>query len=96
MIARALQDRGLRVFFDRWYLVPGRPWPEELERALAACHAIAVVLGPQEMGQWQQREKNLALDHQARDPEICSDPYPAAGGGSGVGVSITEYLGRFA
>jgi hypothetical protein len=30
-LARALQDSGLHVFLDRWYLHPGRPWPQELE-----------------------------------------------------------------
>ena len=33
-IARALRDRELRVFLDRWYLVPGRPWPQALEGSL--------------------------------------------------------------
>jgi len=28
-IARALDDRGLSVFLDRWELVPGRPWFEQ-------------------------------------------------------------------
>jgi hypothetical protein len=66
-VARWLRDRGLRVFLDRWYLVAGRPWPEALEQALATCRAAAVFLGPGEMGPWQQREKNLALERQGRD-----------------------------
>ena len=61
-VARVLRDRGLRVFLDRWYLVPGRPWPQALEGNIDTCRAVAVFLGPQGMGPWQQREKDLALD----------------------------------
>src|ERR687886_658918 len=66
-IARALKDRGLDVFLDRWYLVAGRPWVEELESTLAQCRAAAVFVGPNGMGRWQQREKELALDRRAKD-----------------------------
>jgi len=27
-VARTLRDHGLRAFLDRWYLGPGRPWPQ--------------------------------------------------------------------
>ena len=30
-IGRALEQRDLRVFLDRWELLPGRPWPDALE-----------------------------------------------------------------
>jgi hypothetical protein len=45
----------------------GRPWPEALEQVLGTCRAAAVFVGPGEMGPWQQREKYLALERQARD-----------------------------
>jgi hypothetical protein len=67
-VARQLRQDGLTVFLDRWYLVPGRPWPQALEAVLHACHAVAVFLGPHGMGPWRQREKDLALDRQAHDP----------------------------
>jgi TIR domain len=67
-VARQLREVGLTVFLDRWYLVPGRQWPEVLEEVLHNCHAVAIFLGPDGMGPWQQREKDLALDRQARDP----------------------------
>lgn len=66
-IAHALRDVGLRVFLDRWYLHPGRPWSQELEAVLGACQAVAVCIGPREMGPWQQREVNMALERQARE-----------------------------
>src|SRR5262245_33182912 len=67
-VARFLREHGLTVFLDRWYLLPGRPWPQTLEETLNACRAVAVLLGPHGMGAWQQREKDLALDRQAHDP----------------------------
>lgn len=66
-LAQALRDQGLRVFLDRWYANPGKPWPQELERVLETCAAVATCIGPGEMGAWQQRETNFALERQAKD-----------------------------
>src|SRR3954452_24285504 len=63
-IGRWLKVHGLTCFMDRWYLVPGTPWPVALEQALEQSQAVAVFLGPGEMGRWQQREQHLALDRQ--------------------------------
>ena len=67
-VGRGLHDRGLRVFLDRWYLAAGQPWPQALEQTLAACSAVAVFLGADGLGPWQQRERDLALDRQGREP----------------------------
>jgi ABC-type multidrug transport system fused ATPase/permease subunit len=67
-IAHALQERGLSVFLDRWYLTPGLSWVERLATALNSCRAVAVLIGPHGLGRWQQRERDLALDRQARAP----------------------------
>lgn len=84
-VARALRERGLKVFLDRWYLVPGRPWPQMLEEVLNTCQAVCVFLGRQGMGSWQQREKELALARQIRDstfpviPVLLPGAEPALG-----------------
>jgi TIR domain len=67
-VARTLTERGVRVFLDRWYLTPGQPWPQALERTLASCNSVAVFLGADGLGPWQQRERDLALDRQGREP----------------------------
>lgn len=85
-IARNLQSRGLRVFLDRWYLVPGQPWPQVLERTLACCRAVAIVLGPSGMGRWQQRERDLALDRQAHDPAFPVIPVLLPGADPALGL----------
>jgi WD40 repeat protein len=59
-----LKENGLTCFMDRWYLVPGTSWQSALQEALKESKAVVVFLGPGEMGRWQQRELQLALDHQ--------------------------------
>ena len=48
-LAQRLRGAGLRVFLDRWYLVPGTNWLSALEKTLARCKSVAVCIGP-EMG----------------------------------------------
>jgi len=67
-IARALHERGLCVFLDRWYMTPDLSWVDRLATALNSCKAVAVLIGPHGLGRWQQRERDLALDRQAREP----------------------------
>jgi KaiC/GvpD/RAD55 family RecA-like ATPase len=69
-VAKRLHDRGIRVFLDRWYLAAGQPWPQALERTLASCGAVAVFIGAEGLGPWQQRERDLALDRQGREPDF--------------------------
>ncbi len=70
LVARTLTERGFSVFLDRWYLTPGQPWPQALERTLASCNSVAVFLGADGLGPWQQRETDLALDRQGREPGL--------------------------
>ena len=84
-VARALRSGGLSVFLDRWYLVPGRPWPEALEDALGRCRAIALILGASGLGPWQQREKALALDRQVRDANFPVIPVLLPGSDPALG-----------
>ena len=67
-LAKWLQDQRVNVFLDRWHLVPGQPWPEHLRTVLSSCAAVAVCIGPEEMGPWQLREMYFALERQNREP----------------------------
>ncbi len=66
-LAIALRGRGLNVFKDDWYLSSGDHWPSALERRLADCSAVAVVIGPNGLGPWQQREVYAAIDREVRE-----------------------------
>jgi energy-coupling factor transporter ATP-binding protein EcfA2 len=69
-IAQKLREEGLEPFLDRWYLAPGARWQSKLEDTLSSCKAVAIFLGPGEMGSWQQRERDLALDLQGKKPNL--------------------------
>jgi WD40 repeat protein len=69
-IARKLRDEGLEPFLDRWYLAPGARWRSKLEDTLSSCKDVAIFVGPAEMGSWQQREVDVALDLQSRNPNL--------------------------
>jgi tetratricopeptide (TPR) repeat protein len=69
-VARKLREAGLAPFLDRWYLAPGARWRPKLEQTLSACRSVAIFVGPGEMGSWQQREVDVALDLQGRCPNL--------------------------
>lgn len=66
-LARALAGRGVTPFKDDWYLSPGEHWPSSLDRHLAHCGAVAVVIGANGLGPWQQREVYAAIDREVRE-----------------------------
>jgi formylglycine-generating enzyme required for sulfatase activity len=84
-LAQTLRQEGLKVFLDRWYLTPGQPWPQALERALASCSAVVVCVGPGDMGPWQQRETYYALEQQAHRPEFPVIPVLLPGADPALG-----------
>ncbi len=61
-IALWLEDEAkLKVWLDKWNLVPGDPWQEDLERALDQSHCCVVFLGPHGIGSWQNEEMRVAI-----------------------------------
>jgi hypothetical protein len=59
-----LELMGLSVFLDADSLRPGIDWQQELEQALRNAPAIAVLIGPDDVGPTQEREVRTALDLQ--------------------------------
>ncbi len=66
-LAGKLQDAGLRPWLDKWCLVPGGDWQDELTEGLKACPACAVCVGPAGLGNWENLEFKVALDRLAAD-----------------------------
>lgn len=66
-LAQALRGRGLELFKDDWYLSPGDHWPSALERRLADCSAVAVMIDANGLGPWQRREVYAAIDREVRE-----------------------------
>ena len=68
MIAKALQEKyDLKCWLDKWNLVAGKPWQEELEKALGQCQTVAVFVGPNTISPWEDREMRHALEVAAHD-----------------------------
>ena len=64
-VARGLRDEGLEPLIDRWYLAPGALWRSKLEDTLSSYRAVATFAGPGEIGSWQKREVDVAVDLQS-------------------------------
>jgi hypothetical protein len=67
-IGRALALKGIRVWFDKWILVPGQSWQQAMAKGLAQAAACAVCIGKRTARGWFQQEVERALDLQAQDP----------------------------
>jgi hypothetical protein len=76
-LALRLEDQGgLQVFLDKWLIAPGQPFITELERALRASRACAVLIGPGEIRPWQNEEMQAALSQAVgRSPSSGEMPF---------------------
>lgn len=67
-LAQKLEDeKGLNIWLDKWNLIPGMPWQEEIEIALNKSKAIVFLLGPSGFGKWHNEEVRVALDLRVKD-----------------------------
>lgn len=70
-LARRLEDeKGLRIWLDKWVLVPGEPWQQELAKGLDEAASCCVVIGAETPGGWFMEEVQRALNRQVRDPRF--------------------------
>ncbi len=63
-IAEILEKRGLTVWLDEWELQPGKPWQEDIEKALKSTKATVVFIGSDGLGAWETPEMRAALELQ--------------------------------
>ena len=71
LIAEWLEDKAsLSVWLDKWNLVPGDPWQEEIENALDESKCCVVILGPNGIGPWQNEELRSALEERVSKQTI--------------------------
>jgi tetratricopeptide (TPR) repeat protein len=62
-VAEALRMVGLRVWFDRWSLVPGAAWQRSVDEAITKARSIAVFIGTSGVSSWQQDEVQRVLQN---------------------------------
>ena len=58
---------GFRVWLDRWILVPGNHWQQEMARGLKEAKTCAVFIGSQTPKGWFREEVERALNLQVSD-----------------------------
>ena len=56
IISNQLKENGLKVWLDEEQLSPGRPWQIELENQIKKIKGVAVFVGRNGIGPWQQNE----------------------------------------
>ena len=66
-MAHRLRAAGIKVWLDKWNLIPGDPWQEGIEEALDECDCCLVFVGKEGIGPWQNAEMRAAIDDQVSD-----------------------------
>ncbi|MGD8626448.1 MAG: TIR domain-containing protein, partial [Anaerolineae bacterium] len=93
LIAQRLREEaGLAPFLDSWHLIPGRPWMDEVEKALAQSLTVAVFVGPSGISPWHNEEMRAALDEAVRTrDEVRVIPVLLPGA---TEASVSRFLAR--
>ncbi len=71
-LARGLMDAGTPIWADMLpdCLVPGKPWPAQLERALLDCKGYLILIGAKRVQGWVRFELDYAVNRQAREADF--------------------------
>jgi len=85
---------GLEVFFDQWNLIPGEPWQEAIEEALAEAASCAVFIGTRGIGPWEHEEMRVAIDRRVGDRDFRVIPVLLPGARRGDRGRLPSFLTR--
>ena len=88
-LAKVLRDRDLKVWFDKWVLIPGEDWLEGMAVGLDQSSTCAVCIGNKTDKGWFRQEKRRALNRQAGEPEFRVIPVILPGGSAAL---VNEFL----
>ena len=67
LAARLEDEADLRVWLDKWILIPGAHWQQEMARGLEEAKTCAVCIGRITPAGWFREEIERALNRQAKD-----------------------------
>ncbi|WP_170110758.1 toll/interleukin-1 receptor domain-containing protein [Flavilitoribacter nigricans] len=62
-------EENIEPWFDKWNLIPGDPWQEEIEQALDQCQVLLMLIGEGELGPWQHEEMRIAITRRVNNKE---------------------------
>ncbi len=70
-LAERLEDEaGLRVWLDKWILVPGTSWQQAIARGLDQAKSCAVFISEDTPVGWFREEIQRALNRQTNEPSF--------------------------
>ena len=87
---RLEDDAGMRVWLDKWVLVPGAHWQQEMARGLDEAKSCAVCLGAETPAGWFREEIERALNRQTRDSTFRVIPVILPSGSRGLVDNFLE------
>lgn len=93
-LAHKLEAKGIKVWLDKWNLIPGNPWQEEIEEALDECQTFAVFLGPSGFGPWENEEMRSAISDRVRDKNRRVIPVLLPGAPDSKPLKLPRFLSR--
>ena len=67
-VAQKLQTEDLKPWLDKWCLVPGLSWQQELAMILRSCPTFGVFIGQNGLCDWAREELLVAQDRAAKEP----------------------------
>jgi TIR domain len=80
-----LEDKAhLRVWLDKWILVPGNHWQQEMARGLEQARTCAVCISRDTPKGWFREEIERALNRQVRDKSFRVIPIVLPNGDSNI------------
>ena len=85
------QAAGLKVWLDVDDLDEGKPWQAQLEVAIGAASAFAVIVGSKGIRNWVRAETDLALSRAIKDENFRIIPILQDGGSD----SLTPFVKRY-
>lgn len=65
--ASELKALGVRVWFDKWELKAGHTWLDGLATAIKESASVAVLIGKEGLGRWEEAELREALNKQVTE-----------------------------
>ncbi len=94
ILAHKLEAKGFKVWLDKWNLIPGNPWEEEIEEALDQCQTFAVFVGPSGIGPWENEEMRSALEDRVQDRNRRVIPVLLPGAPDNKNLKLPRFLRR--
>lgn len=77
---RLIDKGGLRIWLDKWELVPGEQWQQGMAKALDDASSCAICIGNRTPAGWFRQEIQRALNRQTREPTFRVIPVILPGG----------------